>query len=332
MSGAPALATVAPDGPDFACAVPEDGYAWWYLDAISDDGEEALTVIAFVGSVFSPYYAWARGRGPTAAEAHVSINAALYRPRGRGRWCMTERDGRSLQRTEREFIVGPSGLRWDGATLTLELTERCAPFGDALRGTVRLHVSALSTTGLELDTAGRHHWQPIAPAARVEVAFSQPALHWQGTGYFDHNRGSEPLENGFRYWTWSRQHLHGGNGSPTTAITYDVVNRQGTQQAVALTIDGQGQLQAQEMPTPATRLATGLWGVQRTTRLPEAELQRALEDTPFYTRSLLRNPRGPAVAESLDLERFQTPWVQVLLPFRMPRWKGMPPRLSPSTA
>ena len=30
------------------------GYAWWYFDAVSDDGTRALTAIFFIGSVFSP--------------------------------------------------------------------------------------------------------------------------------------------------------------------------------------------------------------------------------------------------------------------------------------
>ena len=29
--------------------------AGWYVDAISDDGRHGLTIIAFIGSVFSPY-------------------------------------------------------------------------------------------------------------------------------------------------------------------------------------------------------------------------------------------------------------------------------------
>ena len=41
-------------GPRFDAPVPPGGYAWWYVDALSDDGRHGLTVIAFVGSVFSP--------------------------------------------------------------------------------------------------------------------------------------------------------------------------------------------------------------------------------------------------------------------------------------
>ncbi|HCF18949.1 MAG TPA: carotenoid 1,2-hydratase, partial [Rhodospirillum rubrum] len=49
-------------GPDFARPVAPGGYAWWYVDAFSDDGAQAFTLNAFVGSVFSPYYHWAKRR------------------------------------------------------------------------------------------------------------------------------------------------------------------------------------------------------------------------------------------------------------------------------
>ena len=58
--------------------VGRDGYAWWYVDALSDDGQHGLTIIAFIGSVFSPYYAWARRRGPADPLNHCALNVALY--------------------------------------------------------------------------------------------------------------------------------------------------------------------------------------------------------------------------------------------------------------
>ncbi len=45
------------------------GYAWWYVDALSDDGRHGLTLIAFIGSVFSPYYAWRAGGGRSRRAA-----------------------------------------------------------------------------------------------------------------------------------------------------------------------------------------------------------------------------------------------------------------------
>ena len=42
-------------GPRFDRRVGHDGYVWWYVDAFSEDRAYGLTLIAFIGSVFSPY-------------------------------------------------------------------------------------------------------------------------------------------------------------------------------------------------------------------------------------------------------------------------------------
>jgi len=49
---------------------------------------------------------------------------------------------------------------------------------------------------------------------------------------------------------------------------------------------------------------------------------QTLEDTPFYTRSRIETDTSLFMHESLDLQRFCKPWVQRLLPFRMPRVTG----------
>jgi len=61
ISGRLAAATVMADL-DSTSRSKLGRHVWWYVDAISDDGQHALSVIAFVGSVFSPYYAWAFAR------------------------------------------------------------------------------------------------------------------------------------------------------------------------------------------------------------------------------------------------------------------------------
>ena len=67
------------DGPCFALAVPPNGYAWWYIDGVSEDGSRAVSVIAFIGSVFSPWYRWSGRRDPAN---HCCINVATYGPGG----------------------------------------------------------------------------------------------------------------------------------------------------------------------------------------------------------------------------------------------------------
>jgi carotenoid 1,2-hydratase len=113
--------------------VPPNGYAWWYLDAVSDDRANALTIIFFIGSVFSPYYARARRRGSADPTEHCAVNVALYGPR-RHLWSMTERSRDSLRRSPMELAIGPSRLAVNGHGIFLELDELpfrfCNAFGE----------------------------------------------------------------------------------------------------------------------------------------------------------------------------------------------------------
>ncbi|MDX1330849.1 MAG: carotenoid 1,2-hydratase, partial [Burkholderiaceae bacterium] len=104
---------------------------------MSDCGQYGLTVIAFVGSVFSPYYAWARQRlgDRVDPEDFCAINVALY-GRGGRRWTMTERGKRHVTRDARHFQVGPSSLHWNGDTLTIHIDEINVPIPRRVKGRV----------------------------------------------------------------------------------------------------------------------------------------------------------------------------------------------------
>ena len=169
--------------------IPSDGYAWWYVDALSDDGAHGLTLIAFVGSVFSPYYAWARRGGSTEPNNHCAFNVALYGSRS-SRWAMTERGSAEVRREPRQLSIGASSMRWSGDALEISVNEVCVPLPRRVRGTIRLIPSALCERSFSLDGLGLHLWTPFAPCARIEVALSQPELKWGGVGYFDSNSGT----------------------------------------------------------------------------------------------------------------------------------------------
>jgi carotenoid 1,2-hydratase len=312
--------------------VPSGGYAWWYLDAISGDGRNALTVIAFVGSVFSPYYAAARRRGQADPLHHVGVNAILYTPHGKY-WTLTERGRSALTRTPDRLGIGPSAWTWTGDRLVVDIAEWTVPIPKRLRGRITVDPGPLFHSSFELHENGRHQWQPIAPCAAVEVDFEQPNLAWQGKAYVDMNAGAEPLEAGFKHWNWSRR-----DGGETTRIHYDVMPRSGKRRELALECrrDGTCTHFAAEPISPLPR--TG-WRVARASHSLdglEARIGRTLEDTPFYSRSMLAfDGEGPdchTIHESVDLDRFRSRWVQVLLPFKMPRLASWTPASSASSA
>lgn len=305
------------DRPRFDVSVPPTGYHWWYVDALSDDDQFGVSIIAFVGSVFSPYYAW---RGRQDPEDHVCMNVALY-GKGVKRWTMTERGKGALDRGEDFLQIGPSSVHWDGEAIIVEFDEIALPLPQRVKGQVKLTPKWTNSHAFDLDAKGLHRWWPIAPVCEAKVTLDRPDLSWNGTGYLDNNWGDEPLENGFERWDWSRMALP-KNGA---AILYDVERLDGTRHSLALQFDGNGKL-SRFSPPPRQKLTNTLYRVNRFTQCEEdyeARVVDTLEDTHFYQRAHIHTKLcghiGPAIHESMALYRFRTRWAKLLLPFKMPR-------------
>ena len=238
---------------------------------------------------------------------------------------MTERPIGAVTRDAANLVVGPSAVRWDGNVLEITIEERDKrlfnPFRRKVKGTVRVHPEALNPVGFALDPAANHIWHCMAPRARVEVEMEEPGLSWSGSGYFDHNRGSEPLEDGFRVWHWSRAHMKRG-----AVVCYEGERGDGSLFASAIRFGADGKPEEVDLP-PIAALPRSAWRIDRRTRsqIGVAEVRRTWEDTPFYARSELSSQLFGedvvAVQESLDMRRFASPLVQFMLPYRMPREK-----------
>lgn len=311
---------VSQTGPDFAASLAPNGYAWWYLDALSDCGHYGLTVIAMLGCVFSPWYARARRRGPIDPLQHSALNVVLYRGQGR-RWAMTERDAAAVTRHEHELTIGPSRVTWDGDELQIEVDEKTSPWPQTLRGQIRVTPTVRHATPYPLDDAARHLWWPIAPLARVSVSFDMPAVSWQGSAYLDANQGLGPLEGDFESWNWSRSH-----GTNRARVLYDTIGTAGNHnRSWSLEFDADGSVRNYAPPPPRS-LASTAWGIERQTRCDrdaEPAVIETLESAPFYARSIIETTldgqRLESFHESVSLRRFSTRWVQTLLPVRLPR-------------
>ena len=245
---------------------------------------------------------------------------ALYGEGGK-RWAMTERGRRHVHRNEREFVIGPSRVRWDGTSLVVDIDERCAPIPLRVQGQVRVTPPALCRFVAPLDAAGRHRWGPIAPCARIEVALSHPALRWQGHAYMDSNEGDEPVDRAFDDWDWSRATMANGD----TSVIYDVRPLQGPGRVIARRFRPDGSHDPFEVP-PRHPLPTSAWRIARQVRgdaSPAPRLVHTLEDTPFYVRSQIASrllgEDVVSIHETLDVPRVASLPVRLMLPWRMPR-------------
>lgn len=272
-----------------------------------------------LGNVFSPNYARARRTGKKIDPLDYSgMNVAVYSKRGNA-WSLTERDRSQVHRTERSLYIGPNYMGWRGDSLEVVIEERCAPFGQKIRGKIVFTPSGVLRNSVILDSNARHFWRPIAPFGKVRVEIESLGLSFEGSGYFDCNWGKEPLEEGFSHWSWSRAAL----SDSQTLVAYDVTEASGQTRRYSRVLSSDG----------TTTIAAGpifhdgprtIWGLPRRVRAdPGAELRliRSLENGPFYARSLFKTKvlgqKALVMHESVDCRRLVRPWVRFLTPFRM---------------
>jgi carotenoid 1,2-hydratase len=234
---------------------------------------------------------------------------------------MTERGRARVSREARDFVIGPSRMRWDGAALVIDIDEIGVPLPRRVRGRIRVHPQGLSPFVAALDDGARHRWGPIAACARIEVDLERPAARWSGEAYVDANEGDEPIDRPFRDWDWSRSAMRDGS----TAVIYDVRQKRGDDRVIARLFRPDGGSQPFEAPARQRLPRTG-WRIERSMRNEggdAARVTQTLEDTPFYARSLLESTllgeRVRSIHESLSLPRVVSRSVRLMLPWRMPR-------------
>mgnify|MGYP001224760434 FL=1 len=303
--------------PKFDVIVEKNGYAWWYVDGISADGEKAISIIGFIGSVFSPWYYWSGRKNP---QNHVCINVALY---GKGwRWTMTERGQKQLAQSPDCLQIGPSSFSWEKDHLVIEFNEYSIPHFDRVKGTVKIFPENITNIECNLLPDNSHIWRPFAPTSRIEVQINRPGWNWNGHGYFDANFGTNALEKDFSYWTWGRFPTKDGS-----IAFYDAIPRNSNPLNLALHFKKNGQVQQINAPPPIAPMRRSLWLVKRNTRSDPDFKPRQVKhmlDTPFYTRSAVETSimgeRVIGVHEALDLNRFANPALKPLLAVKAPRY------------
>lgn len=324
------------DFPKFDRQVPTNGYCWWYIDAESDDQQERLTIIAFIGSVFSPYYKRARKTRAVDPLQHCSVNVVLYGKKNY--WCMTERHRDDVQVESNHIAIGPSSLSYSATNensgkLTIDVNEWTVPLPQRVKGQIVVDVQLQHDAQFNLDKKNCHQWWPAGPNSSISVNLEHPHKRWQGNAYVDMNQGKQPIENDLRYWSWSRFRLPSG-----THIQYDVFNNKietdtasnaDPDKAISIHVANNGMVQQIE-PSTLYSLDRTAWRMNRHARSDDScpKITHVLENTPFYTRSAIRSSVGRSwvtgINESVSLAHFKKPIVQAMLRFRMPRlrWRG----------
>ncbi|WP_410171711.1 carotenoid 1,2-hydratase [Cereibacter johrii] len=285
---------------------------------MSDDGTRALSVIGFIGSVFSPWYRWSGRKEP---QNHCCLNVATYGPGGR--FTMTDRGRAALRQSPDTLTVGPSRMHWTGTQLIVEVNEISSPpLVSPVKGRIVLTPTGITEVEVTLKDDGSHIWRPFAPTARIEVDLTQ-GHRWHGHGYFDANFGTAALEADFRFWTWGRYPVADG-----AACFYDATRRDGSRLELGLHVAADGRARLIQ-PPPQARFSRSRWLVERHTPADPGTRPRqvmSMLDAPFYSRAMVETTvfgqKTVGVHEALDLRRFRSPLLMPMLAVRVPRRPG----------
>ena len=246
------------------------GYEWWYFDALSDDGRDALVVIFLDNFIFSPRYNSncrkqskqrknslnnsSENNQPAKEEIdHFPAVAFFY-----------YQDGKPIYRAINEFT--PESFSADTNLPACKLGENSfkfesAPYGSGyllsikadLRGKRKLEAK-LEWLSVEsdflphkefVDLEETHHWNLVCPRSDVtgsikvsdEKGKSLDVRHFRGTGYHDHNCDRRWLPQTVKEWQWGRVHF-----SDATAVYYRYCELNGDEPVTKLFLIKNGEL------------------------------------------------------------------------------------------
>ena len=343
--------TTAADPDHFVNFGTPGAQEWWYFDAISDDGRDALVLIWYAGLPFDPAYGVATLRhlkDPRRFPApdpldHCALGISWYR------------DGKTVAYALNAYRR--TAFAFSGSPLAVEVAGNRmdrGPEGYRLRvdtpgvdGTHRIRADLHFLPAPGTESLRRNLGSPEAPhdwilaaadsrvAGRVEVAGpSGLALAFQGRGYHDHNAGSEELSLAMKRWEWGRVH-----DGPLTWVYYRSEPRHAPVQTLSILLREGRPVEVRDdarlVPHRHRRNAFGVRYANELDLLAEGSLLTVqhgpcVDNGPFYMRWLSEfasDAEGKGrldgitrgLGELLVTGNLHRPWFNWMIPYRLKR-------------
>ncbi len=206
-------------------------FEWWYFDALSEDGRDAIVIIFLDNFIFSPRYNSVNSKhlNDQKNEQFPAIAFFYYR------------DGKPVYRAVNEYCSNEFSAGKDSPSCTIgksSFNYQSAPYGSGYFVAINTELSkgrfieahfewlSIETDFLpkkEINSEDAHIWNLVAARSDVtgrititnEKARNLDVIHFRGTGYHDHNSDNRWLPNTVCDWQWGRAHF-----ADSTAVFY----------------------------------------------------------------------------------------------------------------
>lgn len=222
---------------------PGVAYRWWYFDALSDNGRDALIIAFFDNYIFSPRY----NSSSEPGIKHPAIAFSYFR------------DGRLKYRTVEEVVPGDFELWKDGEYCRVgrnSFSHNLAPYGsgyaitiDAPLGTSRRIEASIEWLTVEFGGSSSfrqgHKWNLTSSRSDVTGKITirgrsgkiKDVVNFRGSGCCESESDPRSLAETTSGWQWGRAHF-----ADSTAIYCRTLDEAGLEARCDLYVVKDGEL------------------------------------------------------------------------------------------
>ncbi len=333
-----------------------EAYEWWYFDALSEDGRDAVVIIFLDNFVFSPQYNRTVHRSKSRVEEIRNPKSEI---RNFPAVAFTYyRDGKPIYRAINEFAVeefsadaekpsckmGENSFRLESASygsgyvlsIDAKLRKNCH-----LKANFEwLSIESDFLPGKPISTSDAHSWNLAVARADVtgKITVSSAkgkntdVVHFRGTGYHDHNFDNRWLPETVSDWQWGRAHF-----SDATAIFYRYREINESEATTKIFVVQDGVLSEKNSIYEEKTFARDIFGLRYAKKLSfvskdntrlEIEQTKIIDSSFFYLRFLsemtLTLPDGKprktvGITEYLQPKALKYRWLDWLVNMRIGR-------------